>query len=481
MTVVSYKSPGPVASKFFASKARRRVIIGPFGSGKSVGCCVEIFRRAREQQPDAEGIRKTRWAIVRNTYPDLKNTTVKTWKDWWSEQFGAFNNVAPFVHHIRCKLPDETMVDCEVIFLALDDEADAKKFLSLEVTGIYFNEVRELSRAVVEAGDGRVGRYPRTVRDDDDKVLYGPSWYGVIADSNLFGEDHWLYDVMEKGEGYEFFHQPGGVIKIKDAQGERWIQNPRAENLRNLTDGYYTGQLAGKTEEWIKIHLGAEFARLSLEGAYFAEELADIERQGRLCEVVASPGLPVHSFWDIGHHDYMSIWFAQCVLGEWNVVGFYQHHGKSLDHYAGVMKELAALRKWTWGDHVWPHDGFHHDVGILGNRTRAQVFSDLGFATPLPMPKRSTPGDWIDASRLFIRKCRFNAQECKTGLGHLRKYSKKKDPVRNVFLNTPNHNEHSHASDAFQIMAMGHGRVNVGSSDQQWTDKVMNFQMVGVA
>lgn len=178
MNTITYRAPGPIASRFLRSNARRRVIMGPFGSGKSVACCVEIMRRAREQAPNAQGERKTRWAIVRNTYPDLKNTTVKTWRDWWSDAFGTFSRVAPFVHHMKFPLNDGTRVDCEVIFLAMDDEADAKKFLSLELTGIYFNEVRELKRALVEAGDGRLGRYP-AMKDG------GPSWYGMICDATV--------------------------------------------------------------------------------------------------------------------------------------------------------------------------------------------------------------------------------------------------------------------------------------------------------
>lgn len=178
MSGPTYHPPGPVASRFLESNARRRVILGPFGSGKSVACCAEIMRRSREQSPSRDGVRRTRWAIVRNTYPDLKNTTVKTWRDWWGDAYGAFSRVAPFAHHLKFALDDGTKVDCEVIFLAMDEEADAKKFLSLELTGIYFNELRELKRALIEAGDGRLGRYP-SMKDG------GPTWYGMIADATI--------------------------------------------------------------------------------------------------------------------------------------------------------------------------------------------------------------------------------------------------------------------------------------------------------
>jgi hypothetical protein len=438
--------------------------MGPFGSGKSVACCVEIMRRAREQAPNQSGVRKTRWAIVRNTYPDLKNTTVKTWQEWWGERYGNFLNVAPFVHHVRYDLEDKTKVDCEVIFLALADEKDAAKFLSLELTGIYFNEVRELSRAVLEAGDGRLGRYP-SMKDG------GPTWYGMMADTNMPDEDHWLYDLAENNaEGWEFFKQPGGVIKV---DGE-WVQNPTAENLPNLTPGYYTGQIAGKSEAWIKVHLGAEYGRLSTEGAYFNEEMEAADREGRVTDLRPSPDLPIHTFWDIGMHDYMSIWLGQRVGDYWNWVGFIEGCGKAVDFYADELTTWKNANRIVWGNHVWPHDGFHKDVGILGAKTRAEVFQSLGFSMPISMPKRQNPGDWIDATRLFLRKSRWDRTGCKLGLTHLRKYSKRKDPTRNVYLNEPLHDQHSHGADAFQIAAMGHGKVSNNSA--QWTPEIMNFR-----
>lgn len=443
--------------------------MGPFGSGKSVACCIEIMRRAREQTPSPDGVRRTRWAVVRNTYPDLKNTTVKTWQAWWGDAFGPFLNVAPFVHHMKFAMPDATTVDCEVIFLAMDTEADAKKFLSLELTGIYFNEVRELQRSVIEAGDGRLGRYP-PMKDG------GPSWYGMVADTNMPDEDHWLYGLAEgnKTEGWEFYHQPGGVIKIDG----KWVQNPTAENTQNLTPGYYTGQIAGKTDEWIAVHLASEYGRLSTEGAYFSEEMTAVEREGRLTDFLLTPDLPVHTFWDIGMHDYMAIWLGQCAGDTWNWIGYYENSGQSLDHYAGWLIDFKNEHRITYGDHVWPHDGFNRDVGILGAKTRAEVFTSLKFSSPIPMPKRNNPGDWIDATRLLLRKSRFD-RSTKVGMNHLRKYTKRKDEVRNVYLNLPRHDEHSHGADAFQIAAMGRGRVSNNSAT--WTEDIMNFEFIGAA
>ena len=86
MTSLTYKPDGDVIKQFMKDDSFFRGLRGPVGSGKSVSCCVEIFRRALEQKPGADGIARSRWAVIRNTNPQLKTTTIKTWIDWFPEQ-----------------------------------------------------------------------------------------------------------------------------------------------------------------------------------------------------------------------------------------------------------------------------------------------------------------------------------------------------------------------------------------------------------
>lgn len=72
----------PTLRAFNASERFYRVIIGPFGSGKSSGCVAEIIDRGMRQAPGPDGVRRTRGAVVRNTYSQLYDTTMKTVKDW---------------------------------------------------------------------------------------------------------------------------------------------------------------------------------------------------------------------------------------------------------------------------------------------------------------------------------------------------------------------------------------------------------------
>lgn len=243
---LQYKAE-PTASLFHRSNAFVRGLRGPIGTGKSVACVAEIVRRAIEQTP-FNGVRRSRWAAIRNTYPELKSTTIKTWQDWVDEESAPISYDSPITSVFELALPDGTRVECEVLFIALDRPADVKKLKSLDLTGVWINEASELPKAVLDMSTGRVGRYP-------SKVMGGASWSGVIMDTNSPDDDHWWYQVAEvdKPEGFEFFAQPGALIKV----GERYEPNPAAENVQNHALGYeyWLRQVPGKTDQWIRVYL----------------------------------------------------------------------------------------------------------------------------------------------------------------------------------------------------------------------------------
>lgn len=264
----------PTCSRFHRSNAFVRGIRGPIGSGKSVACCIEIVRRAIEQTA-FEGVRRSRWAVIRNTYPELKTTTIKTWQDWVSETHAPIVWGSPITSNLTLNLADGTRVECEVLFLALDKPDDVKKLKSLDLTGIWMNEACELPKAVLDMATGRVGRYP-------SKVMGGSAWSGVIMDTNPPDDDHWWYKLAEgtdaealamqeelksqmvelglmdaMDEFQAFFSQPPALLK----QDGKYIPNPLAENVRNhsLGIGYYLRQVVGKTEEWIKVFIMGQY------------------------------------------------------------------------------------------------------------------------------------------------------------------------------------------------------------------------------
>lgn len=258
-TVVEY-TPSPTLAKFHASNALVRGIRGPIGSGKSVGCCWEIWSRAQEQRAH-EGVRRSRWVATRNTYGELTTTTLRTWLDWFPEErFGKVVHGAPIVHVCRWEHEDGTTVELEMWFLALDRPDHVKKLLSLEVTGGWMNEAREQPKAILDGLTGRVGRFPKA-QDG------GCTWSGVIMDTNPPDDDHWWYDLaeVERPSEFAFFAQPAG--DSEEAENLDWLLQtpetmayPVGHQIRRAAGRQYYERLkAGKTVEWIKVYVKGQY------------------------------------------------------------------------------------------------------------------------------------------------------------------------------------------------------------------------------
>jgi len=257
-----------VASEFHHDNSFVRLLFGPVGSGKSVAGCIEILPRAIQQAPGYDGVRRTRWAVIRNTYPDLKSTTIATWKTWYpEEQYGKIKWDSPIKHHLKFDLKDGTRVDCEVLFIALDTPDDIKKLRSLELTGAYINEAQYIDYQIFLTCTERVNRFP-------PKILGAAiTWTGVIADTNPPDTDHWIYRKLDaaRPKGYKmFFYQPA-VLKIDDVptdgrryevslDGSLYITNPDADYIYVQNDPeYWLNLVPGRTDEEIKVVLQGRY------------------------------------------------------------------------------------------------------------------------------------------------------------------------------------------------------------------------------
>jgi hypothetical protein len=102
------------------------------------------------------------------------------------------------------------MMEMEVFFLSMDRPEEIGKLKGMELTGVWLNETVELPKAALDVATQRVGRFPA-------QRFGGPTWTGVIMDTNPPDDDSWYYRVAEKEKpkGWEFFKQPGGLLEVR--------------------------------------------------------------------------------------------------------------------------------------------------------------------------------------------------------------------------------------------------------------------------
>jgi len=364
MVEINYSVPGPVAAAFMGSDKFVRGLRGPVGSGKTSACCIELFRRAAAQARDAKGIRPTRWVVLRNTQPELKTTTIKSWLDWFPEQvWGRFSWQPPFTHKIL-----QADVDCEVIFLALDNEDDIKKLYSLEVTGAWINEARFVPKVVLDVLGERVRRFP-------SKRRVPPTWGGILMDTNAMEPDHWW--PMMAGEtpipedippeerlmllkpvDWQFFVQPPAMLEVRDSQGKSsgWRLNPVAENLANLPDGYYERAIQGKTRSHILRNIANQLVP-EKEGRSVYPSFSETLH-------LASTPLPLlarHPVWvglDFGLTP--AAVFAQNLRGQWliqrEIVAISMGAKRMVEHIKLMLQQLyPSCEVHAWGDPAGDH------------------------------------------------------------------------------------------------------------------------------
>lgn len=236
--------------------------MGPVGSGKTTGIFFKLIVLAKMQAPSpVDGIRRSRAVVVRNTMPQLKDTTIKSWNYWFRD--GEAGEWQATDKNFILRFGD---VECEVMFRALDTADDINRVLSLEITFAIIDEFVQIPKAIIMALAGRCGRYPP---DKDGRATN----FGMWGASNPGNEDDWWYDALtsvplwgeseesatlrrnelilatgddKKMSSWTFFKQPSGL-------------SPEAENVDKLPTDYYKSLATDNTEYWVKQFIEVEW------------------------------------------------------------------------------------------------------------------------------------------------------------------------------------------------------------------------------
>ena len=336
--------------------------------------------------------------------------------------------------------------------------ADAQRLLSLELTGAFFNEAREIAPELITAAFSRLGRYPSKAMQPE------PYWYGLILDTNPPSRDSWLFQTFEedKPEGWEIFKQPGGL-------------EPDAENKENLPATYYEDMMNGATEDWVNVHVHGQYGR-SLVGRPVFEKTFK-----RSFHVTASDLIPIQSenytlligldfgrtpAAVIGQRDYRS---------RLNVLDALYIENIGLENFLSKHLKPLLRQKFPYNKYLVIGDPAGRAKSQLNEETPFDVLKKAGLQA-VPAPTNDiTPrieavegllSQQVEGGALML----FNRESTSPGMKHLiaamdggYMYKRKQNGSYDA---TPDKNKFSHCADALQYLCLG-ANMSGGSMQSQ--------------
>lgn len=204
---------------------------------------------------------------------------------------------------------------------------------------------------------------------------------------------------------------------------------------------------AGMDDQMIEQEFYCSFAT-GLSGSYYARLMAVLDAEGKVGVCPYDPALPVDTAWDLGRGDDTSVWFAQQFGPEVRVIDFLRGCGSGLTHYVNEIRR----RPYVYRYHYMPHDIEVKE--LTSGRSRLEFLKELGVVGIKVVPKLPVD-DGIQAVRMLLPRCRFDAVKCEAGLDALRSYQRAFDEKKRVHSDTPLHNWASDGADAFRYLAVG--------------------------
>lgn len=463
-----YTPDGAVLERYLDSRASLVCIQGPVRSGKSVASIMRLYE-GMMQAPKTQGKRRSRWLVTRNSYPDLEESTIKTWLEWFPERlYGRFMWTPPYVHMMR--FGD---VEADVTFEAFKGEEDIPSLKSREYTGIWANEAQFYSRKFMVALFERTGWFP---------TPGGPKW--LQMDMNAPPHGHWvpmmrgdapIPEEMDERErrslvkppDWEFLVQPAWFTEEIDAQGrvDRYVINPKAENLNIVGERAVYELLDGRTQDEIDADLMNRVTILTTGRPVFPM----FRRETHVAKNKLQPidGLPIRVGLDFGRRPAAVI--DQFAGGRWLVLDEITAENMGAVDFAPIVKRRLQARFPGFTYEFWGDPSGSSARGETDDKTAFQVFEANG------MPVRKADARGLRRIRIETATSIMNrmvsglpalliSPNCTTlitGLSGGYVFRRKSVSGSPIYEEEPAKNEFSHPIDAMLETFMGGGEALV--------------------
>jgi phage terminase large subunit len=266
------------------------------------------------------------------------------------------------------------------------------------------------------------------------------SWDVLTPTIRKDGSEIWvtLNPDMETDETYQRFvaNAPEGSFVVQ----MNWRDNPwfpavleqeRQETMRRDPDNYQ--------------NIWEGVPRRVSEGAIYRYEIERLYEENRVRPVPYDPLLKVHTVWDLGWNDAMTIGFWQRSGAEVRCIDYIEDSHHTLDWYVAQIEK----RPYRWGTDFIPHDGRARNTQT-GKSTEEALNAMGRRVTVLPAENIE---EGIKSARMMFPRVYFDKDKTGRLLECLKRYrrsinEKTREP------GAPLHDEFSHGADCFRYAGM---------------------------
>jgi phage terminase large subunit len=260
-----------------------------------------------------------------------------------------------------------------------------------------------------------------------------------------------------------------------DDTWRRFVVNPPPDCMdltMNFSDNPWSSEVLRAEREQLEIDSPDEYAhiwlgqpRRAVVGGIYSAELKKADESGRIMQLPYDPTRPVHTAWDLGWGDMVSIWMFQSAPFEWRFIDYIEGNKRDVTSF---VRELQT-RPYVWGTDYLPWDAASSGRMATGKSVQ-MVMSELG--RDVFVVKQNQVHAGIDAVRAKFPTCYFDIGKCGDGIQALRHYRYGEikalssqghiTPTRE-----PIHDWSSHPADAFRTFAMGVEDVRLGPDTEE--------------
>jgi hypothetical protein len=350
-------NPNPTQRAFILSEAKADLFSSRRGEGKSTGLSWAIFHHTLQNTG-------ARWVCCRDTFENLTKTTQRTFFEWWPDGlFGRYHKTnKEWTWNDQIYLWGKQLKG-SVLWLGMDDPADASRLLSLEIGGIAMDEP---APAVTSGGIDEM------IFDLGLTSLRQPGMrYAVKLAENNPDESHWTYK--------KFVEEP--------LEGFKLWQPPVPENVANLPPNYYEDMRKSLAHR-------PDLQRRFIDGEF------GFQSEGRACTpqwndklhlaigLSPIPRIPVTMLWDWGHNPTCVV-TQQTPAGQWLILDALVGDGIGVEEL--IENEVAPLwrERYEGGQHELSHIG--DPAGLTGDQSSVARSPVMSVRARLRGPFRPGP------------------------------------------------------------------------------------------